>query len=76
MLCSIKILLFTSKPFDLTLVQWYDYKNANISDKYECPWLILTSQYEFVPVESGVELVHVIPRFTKNNEYFVNMFMF
>ena len=75
MLCSIKIPLF-SELFDLALVQWYDYKNANILDKYECPWLILTSQYEFVPVESGVELVHVIPRFTKNNEYFVNMFMF
>jgi len=75
MLYSIKILLF-SELFDLALVQWYDYKNNGISDKYECPWLTLTSQYEFVPIESSVELVHIIPRFIKNNEYFVNIFIF
>ena len=64
MLCSIKISSF-HEQFDLALVKWYDYKNAAILDKYECPWLILTSQYEFIPVESG-----------KNDEYFVNNFMF
>ena len=64
MLCSIEISLF-SEPFDLALVRWYDYKNDGIPDKYECPWLTLTYQYEFVPVESGVELVHIIPRFDK-----------
>jgi hypothetical protein len=75
MLCSIKTPLL-DEQFDLALVRWYDYKNNRIPDKYECPRLTLTSQYEFVPVESGVELVHIIPRFKKNNEYFVNMFMF
>jgi len=75
MLCSIKISIF-SEPIDLALVRWYDYKYDNRPNKYECPWLIITSQYQFVPVESSVELVHIIPRFIKNNEYFVNMFMF
>ena len=46
MLCSIKITTIT-KTFDLALVQWYDYKNANKPDRYECPLLILTSQFEF-----------------------------
>ncbi len=75
MLCSIKISSF-SKQFDLALVQWYDYKNAIILDKYECPWLILTSQFEFILVELAIESVYIIPRFIKNNEYFVNIFMF
>jgi len=75
MLCSIKISSF-HEQFDLALVQWYNYKNAAILDKYECPWLTLTSQFEFVPVESVVEPVHIVPRFIKNNEYLVNIFMF
>ena len=53
MLCSVKITSI-NKTFDLALVQWYDYKNNSKPDKYECPWLILTSQYEFIPVETGV----------------------
>ena len=75
MLCSIKISLY-DKNFDLALIQWYDYKNNKNLDKYECPWLMLTTQYKFIPVESGVELVHIIPRFIKRDEYFVNTFMF
>ena len=77
MLCSIKISLI-NKTFDLALVQWYDYKyrSNNQQDKYNCPCLLLTSQYEFIPVESAIEQVHVIPRFTKNNEYLVNIFIF
>jgi len=75
MLCTIKILSI-DKEFDLALVQWYDYKSTNNPEKYECPWLTFTSQYEFIPVESAVEPVHIIQRFIKNNEYFVNSFMF
>jgi len=75
MLCSVKITSI-NKTFDLALVQWYDYKNNSKPDKYECPWLILTSQYEFISIESGVEPVHIIQRFIKNDEYFVNNFMF
>ena len=64
MLCSVKITSI-NKTFDLALVQWYDYKNNSKPDKYE-----------FIPVESGVEPVHIIQRFIKNDEYFVNNFMF
>ena len=68
MLCSVKITSI-NKTFDLVLVQWYNYKNNSKPDKYEC-------QYEFIPIESGVEPVHIIQRFIKNDEYFVNNFMF
>ena len=47
-----------------------------IANQINSPWLILTSQYEFIPIESGVEPVHIIQRFIKNDEYFVNNFMF
>ncbi len=75
MLCTIKILLI-NKEFDLVLVQWYDYKSASKPNKYEYPWLILTTQYKFIPVEVGVEPVYIIQRFIKNNKYFVNYFIF
>ena len=75
MLCSVNVFLFDMTA-DLALVQWYDYKSASKPNKYNCPWVTLTSQYEFIPVESGVELVHIVPRFMKNNEYLINMFMF
>jgi hypothetical protein len=75
MLCSVD-LSTSNNMLDLALVQWYDYKDECEPEKYECPWLIQTSQYEFIPVESGVEPVHIIPRFEKNDEYFVNVFMF
>jgi hypothetical protein len=75
MLCSVYI-SSSNDILDLALVQWYDFKYARELDKYECPWLIQTSQYEFIPVESGVEPVHIIPRFIENDEFFVNVFMF
>ena len=73
MICSVKVTLF-DKTFDLMLIQWYDAKHKE--SLYDCPWMELTSQYEFVPVESAVEPVHIVPRFIQNNEYFVNIFMF
>ncbi|CAB4383195.1 unnamed protein product [Rhizophagus irregularis] len=76
MLCSVNISSSNYDTFDLALVQWYDYKDARELEKYGCPWLIQTSQYEFIPVESGVEPVHIIQRFIKNDEFFVNIFMF
>ncbi|CAB4437322.1 unnamed protein product [Rhizophagus irregularis] len=76
MLCSVNISSSNYDTFDLALVQWYDYKDARELEKYGCPWLIQTSQYEFIPVESGVEPVHIIQRFIKNDEFFVNVFMF
>lgn len=76
MLCSVNISSSNYDTFDLALVQWYDYKDACELEKYGCPWLIQTSQYEFIPVESGVEPVHIIQRFIKNDEFFVNVLCF
>lgn len=44
--------------------------------KYDCPLLQNISTYNVVPVESIIELIQVVKRAEKQNEYFVNMFMF
>ena len=65
--------------FDLALVQWYDfwYKNDKWRlYKYDCPLLQLLNMYNFVSVESSIELVQVIQRAEQQNEYFVNIYMF
>ena len=49
--------------FDLALVQWYDfwYKNDKWQlYKYDCPLLQLLDMYNFVSIESIIELVQVI----------------
>ncbi len=64
---------------DLALVRWYDfcYKNnpARLY-KYDCPLLQITNTYNVVPVESIIELVHIVQRAERQNEYFVNVYMF
>ena len=64
--------------FDVALVQWYDfrYKSTNRLTKYGCPLVQLLNDFNFIPVESIIELIHVIPRYDKHNEYFINHFMF
>ena len=65
--------------FDLALIRWYDFRYKNDVRrlyKYDCPWLQYTDTYNFVPVESIVKLVQVIQRAEKQNEYFVNIYMF
>ena len=76
MLFNVKI---GDESFDLALVQWYDfcYKNdAQRLYKYDCPLLQITSTYNVIPTESIMELIQIIPRAEKQNEYFVNMYMF
>ncbi|KAF0458252.1 zn-finger domain-containing protein [Gigaspora margarita] len=45
--------------FDLALVQWYDFhfKNNRHLYKYDCPLLELSGIFDFVPVESIIELM-------------------
>jgi hypothetical protein len=65
--------------FDLALVQWYDflYKNdAQRLYKYDCPLLQITNTYNVVPIESIIELIQIIQRAEKQNEYFANIYMF
>ena len=44
--------------------------------KYDCPLLQTTNTYNFVPIESIIELIQVVKRAEKQDEYFVNMYMF
>ena len=62
--------------FDLALVQWYDFRYAQQLYKYDCPLLQITNTYNVVPIESIIELVHIIQRAERPNEYFVNIYMF
>ena len=77
MLISVEIKGYSS--FNLALVQWYDfcYKNdIQRSYKYSCPLLQITDMYNVIPIESIIELVQVIQRAEKQNEYFVNIYLF
>lgn len=77
MLINVEIKSYSS--FDLALVQWYDFRYKNDvqrSYKYGCPLLQITDMYNVIPIESIIELVQVIQRAEKENEYFVNMYMF
>jgi len=77
MLISVEIKGYSS--FNLALVQWYDfcYKNdIQLSYKYGCPLLQITDIYNVIPIESIIELVQVIQRAEKQNEYFVNIYLF
>ena len=70
---------FEDLSFDLTLVQWYDFHYKNDEYylyKYDCPLLQIMNTYNFIPVESIIELIQVVKRIEKQNEYFVNMYMF
>ena len=77
MLVNIKIGSYSS--FDLALIHWYDFHYKNDIQrlyKYDCPLLQATDTYNFVSVESIIELIQVVKRAEKQNEYFVNMYMF
>jgi len=60
----------------LALIQWYDFKLQNTPYKYGCPYMKLVDIYNIIEVDAIQDIVHIIPRFDKNNEYFVNNFIF
>jgi hypothetical protein len=80
-LCYGKILLMVKieiekKPsLSLALVQWYDFKFQNNPYLYYCPLLKLVDLYNLISIETIDNIVHIIPRFDKNNEYFVNKYI-
>jgi len=77
MLCHIEVSNFNN--FDLALIQWYDFKIQTTQDKlykYQCPWLTLLESFDFVPIDSISHIVHIVPRFDKKGEYFVNSYIF
>jgi hypothetical protein len=62
MLVTIKIDGYST--FELALVHWYDFCYKNDEGrlyKYDCP-LLRTTTYNFVPVESIIELIQVVKR--------------
>jgi hypothetical protein len=77
MLITVKIEGYSS--FDLAFIHWYDFcykNNVQRMYKYDCPLLQTTDVYNFIPVESIIELIQVVKRAEKQNEYFVNIYMF
>ena len=65
-----------SPPLSLALIQWYDFKSQTHPYLYGCPLLMLTELYDFVAIETIQNIVHIVPRFKKSNEYFVNKYIF
>jgi hypothetical protein len=68
--------VLTDPPLNLALVQWYDFKSKKHPYLYGCPHLKLVELYNFVTIESIEGVVHIVPRFDKKNEYFVNKYIF
>ena len=62
----------------LALVRWYDFKynNADRLTKYDCSLMKMIPMFTIIEVDSIIEPVHIIPRFGKSNEYFINVFVF
>ncbi|RHZ63862.1 hypothetical protein Glove_327g11 [Diversispora epigaea] len=80
-LCYGKILLMAKieieekPPLNLALVQWYNFKFEKNSYLYNCPLLKLVELYNLIPIETIDNIVHIIPRFDEDNEYFVNKYI-
>ncbi|UZO25924.1 uncharacterized protein OCT59_018178 [Rhizophagus irregularis] len=68
--------VLTDPPLNLALIQWYDFKSKRNPYLYGCPHLKLIELYNFVAIESIHGVVHIVPRFDKQNEYFVNKYIF
>ena len=68
--------ILTNPPLNLALIQWYDFKSTRYPCVYGCPHLKLKELYNFVVIEAIQGIVHIIPRFGKTNEYFVNKYIF
>ena len=79
---SIQTLLITQitipnqLPLNLALVQWYDYKSQKNPNMYGCPLLKFIEMYNFIEIEAIEDIVHIISRFDKNNQFFVNKYLF
>jgi hypothetical protein len=60
----------------LVLVQWYDFKLEKTPYKYGCAYMKLVEIYNIIEIEAIYDIVHIIPRFDKKNEYLINKFIF
>ena len=57
------------------MVCWYDIV-PNKPEKYGCPYLYYTKEYNIIPIESIDQEVHIVPRFDKKNRFLLNKYMF
>jgi hypothetical protein len=60
----------------LALVQWYNFKSSENPFLYECPLLEKTNLFNLIEIEAIDDIIHIIPRFKKNDEFLVNKFLF
>ena len=60
----------------LVLIQQYDFKLEKYSYKYGCAYIKLVEIFNIVEIGAIQDIVHIVPRFGKKNEYFVNSFIF
>ena len=67
---------FQGKTLNLALIQWYDFKFKNTPYKYRCPHIQLVEIYNIIELEAIHDTIHIIPRFDRTNEYYVNNFIF
>ena len=61
---------------NLALIQWYDFISQSNPYLYECPLLKSTEIYNFVDIEAIQDIVHIVPHFDLDNNYFVNKFVY
>ena len=63
-------------PIKIALIQQYNFISEVNSYLYGYSHLKLTDIYNIVDIEAIKDIVYIIPRFDKKNEYFVNKFFF
>nr|CAG8445894.1 2857_t:CDS:2 [Entrophospora candida] len=63
---------------NLALVHWYKFKynDSQRLFKYDCPHMKSVPMFTIIAIDSIIGPVHIIPRFNKPNEYFINLSMF
>ncbi|RHZ79932.1 hypothetical protein Glove_140g170 [Diversispora epigaea] len=75
-LLIIEVFLKKKKSLYLALIQWYDFISKRTLFVYSCFLLKLTEVYNFIKIEAIEDIVHIVPRFDKTNEYLVNKYLF
>ena len=65
-----------SNSKNIALIEWYDFKSEVNPYLYRCSHIKLTKIFNIVDIEAIQDTIHIIPRFDKKNEFFVNRFIF
>jgi len=55
---------------------WFFAPNNDLTANDIRNWMKLKELYNFVVIEAIQNVVHIVPRFGKTNEYFVNKYIF